>query len=73
MPKLDGIEFTRAYRNTEAPGDHLPIIALTANAAEDAKVQCQEAGMDAFLAKPVRPQELTEMVHRFAVKTGAVG
>jgi CheY-like chemotaxis protein len=29
--------------------------------------------MDAFLAKPVRPQELTEMVHRFAVKTGAVG
>jgi len=73
MPKLDGIGFTRAYRNTEAPGEHLPIIALTANAAEDAKAECLEAGMDDFLAKPVRPQELTDMVRRFAVKTEAAG
>lgn len=66
MPRIDGIAFTRAYRASEAPGAHLPIIALTANAAEEVKTQCLEAGMDDFLGKPLKPEELAEMVNRYA-------
>ena len=66
MPKLDGIELTRAYRSSEEPGERLPIVALTANASEDVKTQCLEAGMDDFLGKPVNPQELSAMVERYA-------
>ena len=64
MPKLDGIELTRAFRSEEKPGRHLPIIALTANAAEDVKAECLAAGMDDFLGKPVNPADLTAMVGR---------
>jgi two-component system sensor histidine kinase RpfC len=66
MPKIDGIEFTRARRASESPGEHLPIVALTANAAEDARTQCLAVGMDDFLAKPVKPEELTAIVRRYA-------
>jgi two-component system sensor histidine kinase RpfC len=66
MPRLDGIELTRALRAAEPPGRRLPIVALTANAAEDVKAECLAAGMDDFLGKPVRPQELTDMVSRYA-------
>ncbi|MBK1644087.1 hybrid sensor histidine kinase/response regulator [Thiocapsa imhoffii] len=57
MPKLDGIGFTRRYRETVGTRP-MPILALTANASEDVKQQCLAAGMDAFLSKPVRPDEL---------------
>jgi two-component system, sensor histidine kinase RpfC len=66
MPKLDGIAFTRAYRLREEPGKRLPIIALTANAAEDIKTKCVEAGMDDFLGKPISPQALSELVRRYS-------
>ena len=66
MPGLDGIGFARAHRETEASGSHLPIVALTATAAEEVKGQCLEAGMDGFLSKPIKPQELAEMVSRYA-------
>jgi two-component system sensor histidine kinase RpfC len=69
MPKLDGIELTRALRAGEEPGERLPIIALTANAAEDVKSKCLEAGMDDFLGKPVNPQELKVIVERYAIAT----
>jgi two-component system, sensor histidine kinase RpfC len=59
MPKLDGIDFTRRYRE-QAPDRPLPILALTANAAEEVKQSCLAAGMDAFLSKPVRPEELRQ-------------
>lgn len=57
MPKVDGIDFARRYRK-QAPDRPLPIVALTANASEDIKQTCLDAGMDVFLAKPVRPDEL---------------
>jgi two-component system sensor histidine kinase RpfC len=66
MPRLDGLEFARAFRAAEPPGARLPIVALTADAAEDAKVHCLAAGMDAFLGKPVKPHELFAMARRFA-------
>ena len=67
MPKLDGAEFAHRYRS-QAPDRHLPIVALTANACEDVKRACLEAGMDAFLAKPVSPQLLRETIGRLALR-----
>ena len=66
-PKLDGAEFAHRYRS-QAPDRHLPIVALTANASEDVKQACLEAGMDAFLAKPVSPQLLRETIGRLALR-----
>ena len=67
MPRMDGLDFTRTFREREKPGSHLPIIALTANAAEDARAECLRAGMDDFVTKPVDPQILQELILRYAV------
>ncbi|MCB1802417.1 MAG: response regulator [Gammaproteobacteria bacterium] len=67
MPRMDGIDFTVAYRKRETPGNHLPIIALTANAAEDARAECLRAGMDDFITKPVNPAILQELVLRYGL------
>ena len=67
MPKIDGVEFTRRYR-TLATGRPMPIVALTANASEDVKRACLEAGMDDFLAKPVSPDLLRRTVERLALR-----
>jgi two-component system sensor histidine kinase RpfC len=66
MPGLDGIGFTEALRDAEGDGQRLPVVALTANAAEDVKKRCLDAGMDAFLTKPVEPTSLAEMVRRYS-------
>ena len=61
MPKMDGLEATRALRKRESEGDkHLPIIGLTANVMEGDREKCLEAGMDGYVPKPVRKQELFE-------------
>jgi two-component system sensor histidine kinase RpfC len=71
MPKIDGIDFARRVRENEGDGRRLPIIALTANAAEDVKDRCLEAGMDAFLTKPVDAEALTRAVARYRPKPTA--
>lgn len=65
MPRMDGVDFTRAYRKQEHAGQRLPIVALTANAAEDARAECMEAGMDDFLTKPVDPEALDRLLRRY--------
>lgn len=65
MPELDGIALTRAVRASEGVGVRLPIVGLTANASQEVENECLAAGMDAFLTKPVNPQELTAMVERY--------
>jgi len=72
MPKIDGLEFARRYRALAA-GRPLPIVALTANASEDVKRTCLEAGMDDFLSKPVSPDLLRRTVERFAVRGPGAG
>ena len=67
MPHMDGIDFTKAYRAQEESGRHLPIVALTANAAEETRAACLRAGMDEFVAKPVDPQVLSELILRYGV------
>ena len=63
MPDLDGYEATRRIRSgTTAP--HVRIIALTANAMQGDRERCFEAGMDDFITKPVRLEELADVVER---------
>jgi PAS domain S-box-containing protein len=58
MPALDGYALTAAIRAEEAAGQHIPIIALTANALRDEELRCLDAGMDAYLTKPIRLSQL---------------
>ncbi|MDF1812800.1 MAG: response regulator, partial [Verrucomicrobiales bacterium] len=59
MPNLDGYGATTAIREIEnRTGGHIPIIAMTANAMNGDRNRCLEAGMDGYVAKPFRPEEL---------------
>jgi CheY-like chemotaxis protein len=67
MPEMDGLAATRRLREWEAlHGGHLPVIAMTANAMKEDAGICLAAGMDGYLAKPIRIEELRGMVDEIA-------
>ena len=58
MPEMDGYHATAEIRRREAPGRHVPIIAMTAGAMPADRARCLAAGMDRHLAKPLMPAEV---------------
>lgn len=62
MPELDGLEATRRIRELGGAPAHVPIIALTANATQDDRRLCLEAGMNDFMAKPIDANELIQKI-----------
>ena len=64
MPEMDGLEATRRLREETAPEAQPYVIALTASVMKEDRARCREAGMDAFLSKPVRRAELARALAR---------
>ncbi|MCA9147776.1 MAG: response regulator [Planctomycetales bacterium] len=63
MPVMDGLEATRQIRRMEAAGGrHLPILAMTAHVKTGDEQRCLEAGMDGYLSKPIRREQLQEAI-----------
>ena len=78
MPVMDGYEATRAIREiefkmtgqtrTDAAGNHIPIIALTAHAFKGYRQKCMDAGMDDYLTKPILRKDLLDIVEKWSYR-----
>jgi len=67
MPVMDGFEATLAIRAMDRQrGRHTPIVALTAHAMKGDREKCLGIGMDGYLTKPVKPQDLDAVVERWS-------
>ncbi len=66
MPEMDGIEATQCIRNKEAEEnlEYTPIIAMTAHSMKGDMESCIDAGMDDYLSKPLRPEEMFEKIYK---------
>jgi CheY-like chemotaxis protein len=65
MPRMDGLEATRAIREKEGlRGGHTPIVAITAYALQKDEEQCLASGMDAYVSKPVDFKKFFETIRR---------
>ena len=70
LPEIDGWEATRRVR--EGHGDkRVPIIALTAHAMQGDRQRCLDADMDGYVAKPIKPVELFEVIDRVIAANAA--
>jgi light-regulated signal transduction histidine kinase (bacteriophytochrome)/ActR/RegA family two-component response regulator len=65
MPGLDGYETTARIRKAEGAGQHIPIVAVTANALPEDRQRCLDAGMDDYLPKPIKFSDLWEVLRKW--------
>jgi len=65
MPEMDGYTAAAEIRKRQRPESRVAIIAMTAEAMEGARERCLEAGMDDYIAKPVRLEEMTEALKKW--------
>ncbi|MFZ5832227.1 MAG: response regulator, partial [Planctomycetota bacterium] len=71
MPEMDGLEATRAIRAMERQrGGHVPIVAMTAHALQGDRERCLEAGMDAYISKPLHAAQFFETVQTLVKTSG---
>ena len=69
MPEMDGLEATAAIREKEkGSGIHQPVIAMTAHAMKGDRERCLAGGMDGYLSKPIRLQELDELLEAYVAR-----
>lgn len=66
MPEMDGFEATKRLRSKEQDtGGHQPVVAMTALAMNGDRERCLAVGMDGYLSKPIRPQELDDLLDAY--------
>jgi PAS domain S-box-containing protein len=69
MPEMDGLEATAAIRQKEkGTGLHQAVVALTAHAMKGDREKCLAIGMDGYLTKPIRPQELDQLLETYVAR-----
>jgi two-component system, sensor histidine kinase and response regulator len=69
MPVMDGLKATECIRDLEkSTGEHMPIIAMTANAMKGDRERYLMAGMDDYVSKPIDPEELFSAINRITGK-----
>jgi len=74
MPEMDGLEATKKIREKQNSGNFPPkiaIVAMTANAMQGDREKCLGAGMDDYLAKPVRPEDIRKVLELWGARTSA--
>ena len=71
MPVMDGYEASRQIRRSGSWSD-LPIVALTANAMPEERERCRAAGMNDYLSKPFRREELAAVLDQWVPTTSAL-
>ena len=70
MPEMDGLDATRAIREQEQTlGGHITVVAMTAFATKEYHEKCLEAGMDAYVTKPIRIEELDKTLAPLMTRT----
>ena len=69
MPEMDGYEATKIIRTSKHPDAvKIPIIAMTADAFEESIRSAKEAGMDAYITKPIEPQKMFKTLQDYIGK-----